>query len=93
MSETQEQAFYIASVMANRKEQAIKAAIQHHFGDSEWDENTLEKYAGINVDPDGTETFFIGQIKLVRFGPLESKIDIEGDRVMLLFHQTILELF
>lgn len=91
--ETQEASFYIASVMARRKEHAIQEAIEHHFGGSSWDEHTLEKHAGINVDPDGTETFFIGQIKLVRFGPLESKIDIEGKRVMLLFHQTILELY
>lgn len=91
--DTQEKAFYIASVMARIKEQAIKAAIQHHFGDSKWDEQTLEKYAGINVDADGTETFFIGQIDLVSFAPLESKIDIEGERVMLLFNQPILELY
>ena len=89
----QNTSFYVASIMATRKEQAIKAAILHHFGDSKWDENTLEKHAGINVDPDGTETFFIGQIELVRFGPLESKIDIEGDRVMLLFNQPILEIY
>jgi len=90
---TQEKSFYLASVMARAKEQALKAAINHYFGGSPWDESTLEHHAGINVDPDGTETFFIGETELVRFGPLESKIDIEGDRVMLLFNQPILELF
>jgi len=93
MNNTQDTSFYIASVMANRKERAIKAAIQHHFGDSKWDESTLEKHAVIIVDADGTETFFIGQIELVRFGPLESKIDIEGERVVILFNQSILELY
>jgi len=91
--DTQEKSFYVASVMARQKEQVLKAAINHYFGGSPWDESTLERHAGINVDPDGTEKFFIGETELVRFAPLESKIDIEGDRVMLLFNQPILELY
>ena len=93
MSDTQEQAFYIASVMARQKEQALKAAINHHFDGEEWDETTLEHYAGISVASDGTETFYIGEKALVRFAPLESKVDIEDGRVMLLFNQPILELY
>ena len=91
--EIQDQSFYIASVMARTKEQALKAAINHYFKGSPWDESTIEKFAGINVGADGTETFFIGETMLIRFGPLESKIDIEGERVMLLFNQPILELY
>ena len=91
--ENQEKTFYVASVTANLKEKALKAAIDWYFKGGRWDESVLEEYAGINVDPDGTETFYIGDTQLIRFGPLESKIDIEDERVMLLFSQPILELY
>ena len=90
---TQDTSFYIASTMARLKEQTLKAAINHYFNGEEWDETILEHYAGISVASDGTETFYIGETSLVRFAPLESKVDIEDGRVMLLFNQPILELY
>ena len=91
--DTQKNTFYVASAMAIMKEQAIKAAIDHYFDGQSWDELTLEKIAGVNMLPDGTETFFIGDKPLVRFAALESKIDIEGESVKILFSQPTMKLY
>ena len=93
MDATQEKAFYAASVMASRKEQAIKAAIDFYFQGSPWDETTIEEKAGMNIDADGAETFFINSVDLIRFGPLQSNIIIEDEKVMCTYTQPILELY
>lgn len=89
MSEIQKQAFYVASVMAARKEQAYKAAINFYFSGYDWDEDTLEEYAGSDIDPDGAEEFYIGDSRLIRFGPLQTTTLIEGDSVSCLYAQDI----
>lgn len=93
MANTQEQAFYISSVMAAKKEQAYKAAINHYFNGERWDETILGEYAGVNISPDGTEVFYIGETELIKFGPLESNTVIEDDKVSCLFNQKIEKLY
>jgi len=93
MIDPKDQAFFIASVMANRKEAALRVAIDYWFAGKPWDENTLEQIAGVRIDADGTETFYIGDDDLIEFSPLQTKIDIEGERVMCLYSQPFKGLF
>ena len=93
MTYPQEEAFTVASILAARKEQAYKAAIDYYFQGNEWNELLLEEHAGVNILRDGTEVFFIGDTRLVLFGPLQTNTVIESGRVMCLFNQEITELY
>ena len=93
MNDTQEKAFYIASIMAAKKEQAYKNAINFYFHNEEWSEDVLDEYAGVNIAADGSEEFFIGDIILVRFGPLQTNTVIEDGKVMCLYSQKIIVLY
>ncbi len=79
-------AFEAAGLMAERKEQLIKAAITHYFGDEPWSEEILAGVAAFDIYPDH-EVFRIYETPLIKFWPIETDISITGTTVKATYRQ------
>ena len=84
-----QQGFEVASQLASKKEQAIIKALDHTFGEGQWDESSVAGKVRLRIDLDGTEIFMINGQPILTFGILETDVMISGKSIILLFQQPI----
>ncbi len=86
------EAYEVASVLAERKEQAIKAAFDHYFG--EWSEESIgESNIEHVVLGDGTTTLNINNETAVIFMRIYSDIEVNGKTIIVRYRQDIVDLY
>ena len=89
-------AYYTAELLAMYQSHAIKDAIRHYYGVTnfkEWtkppDMQHLADHGSVTNFSDGRMEFAIADTILVGFGVIEYKVDIEENRVVMRYIQDI----
>ena len=91
--------YITASAMAKQKQRIIEKVLDRYFmknntiNPGQWDEKVLAEIAVMDCISDGSEVFRMGEEDLIRFGTMVTKIEIESNHAICLFHQSIEELY
>ena len=89
----QESAFEVASLLTGKKERAIENALDHVFGEGKWEEETVKDACWLQVKDDKSEVFYINNLPMVYFGPIETDITITHNSALATYKQTIKDLY
>lgn len=83
-----------ANQMARRREQAIKAVLNHFFPDG-WTEEGIAKRCSSEVYPNFREILFVDGEAVLEFGELEfsNDIDVDNRLVTCTYSQTVKVLY
>lgn len=84
-----EKIYHVASVIAKRKADAIEKALANCFGGEAITEKALNALLNVEIEHDGTETYFANGGPILKVSPITSDTQVNGLRVTCLFHQEI----
>ena len=90
---TSDMVFEIATVMAEKKEAAIKKAINYYFKGKPWNEEIVAEIGAFDIYHEGDEVFRMGRTELILFGKMATHVEIDGDQVLCSYHQPYRELY